>query len=210
MHETPASKTHPEAGGVSSPYSDPTLAELMQRIARQDEAAFGELYEATVGRLYTLARAIIRNTADAEEIVIDTYTQIWQTAGRYDGNRGTVMGWIVTICRSRALDLLRHQQMRQRNSSADVVSDDLGGADCGPEALLEQLQQNSRVYQALAAVTPIQRQVLARAFFRGLSHQEIAEATSLPLGTVKSHIRRALAVLRLELHEESDHAPTPY
>jgi RNA polymerase sigma-70 factor, ECF subfamily len=209
VHETSASKIAGEAGADTSALSDATLADLVRRTAHQDEAAFGELYEATVGRLYALARAIIRNGADAEEIVIDTYTQIWQTAQRYDGTRGAVMGWMATICRSRALDLLRHKRMRQQNSCAEPESNDLNDAtDCGPEELLQQLQQNSIVRQALAALTPAQNRVLALAFFQGLSHQEIAELTSLPLGTVKSHIRRALVALRLELDKESDHVAT--
>lgn len=217
MHEIPASKTAREASADASASSEPTLAGLVRRIAQQDEAALGALYEATVERLFALARAIIRNVADAEEIVIDTYTQIWQTAGKYDPTRGTVMGWVITICRSRALDRLRHQRMRERNSCVELESNNLDGApNCGPEALLEQLEQNSAVYQALTSLTIVQRQVLALAFFQGLSHQEITELTGLPLGTVKSHIRRALAALRTELYvseealaqTESGDAPT--
>ncbi|MBV8806627.1 MAG: sigma-70 family RNA polymerase sigma factor [Sinobacteraceae bacterium] len=207
VHETSASKTARDADADTLSCNDPTLVNLIRRITHQDEAAFGELYEATVGRLYALAQAIMHNAADAEEIVIDTYTQIWQTAARYDVTRGAVMGWMITICRSRALDLMRHKRMRERNSCGEIESGDLERAtDCGPEDLLDKLQQNSAVHRALRELTLVQRQVLALAFFRGLSHQEIADRTSLPLGTVKSHIRRALAALRVELYKGTTHA----
>jgi RNA polymerase sigma-70 factor (ECF subfamily) len=93
------------------------LAELAARVGRQDEAALGELYDATVAKLFGLARAILRNPADAEEVVCDTYTQVWQTARLYDASRGSIMGWLVTICRSRALDLLRQRRVRERTAS---------------------------------------------------------------------------------------------
>ncbi|MGK3822435.1 sigma factor, partial [Enterococcus faecium] len=75
------------------------MSELLRRIASQDETALSELYDATVSRLFSLARAILRNPADAEEVVVDTFTQIWQTAARFDASRGSVMGWAMTICR---------------------------------------------------------------------------------------------------------------
>lgn len=201
--ETAAAKITRAAHADSSAPSQQTLAELARLIALQNEAALGELYEATVGRVFALARAILKNAADAEEIVIDTYTQVWQAAGTYDSTRGSVMGWLVTICRSRALDLLRRQQVRLRNSGAELESnrfDEL--LDSGPQDLLQAMQQNTAVHRALATLTPIRRRVLALAFFQGLSHQEIAEMTGLPVGTVKSHVRRALAALRLELSKE--------
>ncbi len=198
-----------EFGEVGTQVTDPVeqrLSKLAIRIAQGDQPALGELYDCTVGQLFSLARAIVRNEADAEEIVVDTYTQVWQSAATYDLRRGTVRSWLVTICRSRALDRLRQQRRQELPgvSAAEGVSD--GALEPGPEALLEMVQENSAVHQALKALTPLRRQLLALAFFQGLSHSEIAGVSGLPVGTVKSHIRRALAALRSELSKEAQDA----
>jgi RNA polymerase sigma-70 factor (ECF subfamily) len=182
------------------------LAELIARAGRRDEAALGELYDATVAKLFGLARAILRNPADAEEVVCDTYTQVWQTAGLYDASRGTIMGWLVMICRSRALDLLRQRKVRERTAStAEQLHTELPYAEPGPEDIIESVQQNTAVHRALATLPAVRRRAIALAFFQGLSHEEIAQVMGLPIGTVKSHIRRALGALEAELTKESDH-----
>jgi RNA polymerase sigma-70 factor (ECF subfamily) len=185
--------------------AEPQLAALTARVGRQDEAALGELYDATVAKLFGLARAILRNPADAEEVVCDTYTQVWQTAGLYDASRGTIMGWLVTICRSRALDLLRRRRVRERTAGAAVEGTVLPWAEPGPEDIIESVQQNTAVHRALATLPAVRRWAVALAFFRGLSHEEVAHVMGLPIGTVKSHIRRALGALEAELTKESDH-----
>jgi RNA polymerase sigma-70 factor, ECF subfamily len=182
------------------------LAELTARVGRQDQAAMGELYDATVAKLFSLARAILRNPADTEEVVCDTYTQVWQTAGLYDASRGTIMGWLVTICHSRALDLLRQRRVRERTAStAEELRTELPWAEPGPEDIIESVQQNTAVHRALSILPAIRRRAVALAFFQGLSHEEIAQVMGLPIGTVKSHIRRALGALETELSKESDH-----
>jgi RNA polymerase sigma-70 factor (ECF subfamily) len=183
------------------------LIALIERIAAGHNDALSELYELTVAKLYALARLILRNTADAEEVVCDTFAQVWQSASRYESARGSVMGWMLTICRSRALDLLRQRRARSR-----ITSDDDGKAieaqadDAAPDTLLLALQQGSSVRQAMESLSPIRRKLVSLAFLQGLSHQEIVEQTGLPIGTVKSHIRRALTVLRKELKIWDDHA----
>jgi RNA polymerase sigma-70 factor (ECF subfamily) len=182
------------------------LAALTARVARQEEAALGELYDATVAKLFSLAGAILRNPADAEEVVCDTYTQVWQTAGLYDASRGTTMGWLVTICRSRALDLLRQRRVRERTAgAAEELGAELPFAEPSPDDIIESVRQNTAVHRALAALPAVRRRAVALAFFQGLSHEEIAQVMGLPIGTVKSHIRRALGALKAELTKESDH-----
>jgi RNA polymerase sigma-70 factor, ECF subfamily len=183
------------------------LAALVQRIALGQQAALTELYESTVAKLYALARLILRNPADAEEVVCDTYAQIWQAASRYESSRGSVMGWMLTICRSRALDLLRQRRARERITVDQDEPEQVleGRSDEGPDSLLLALQQGSAVRRALESLSPIRRQLVSLAFLQGLSHQEIVEQTGLPMGTVKSHIRRALTVLRKELKIWNEH-----
>jgi RNA polymerase sigma-70 factor (ECF subfamily) len=174
------------------------LALLVGQIRGGDRQALESLYEATVGKLYALASAILRQTHDAEEVVCETYAQAWETADRFDPARASVMGWLLMICRSRALDLLRKR--RTRGTNLDTVGfDQVDEQVQRPDELLSLMQTNSRVHAALGALTPERRQLVSMAFLRDLTHQEIAEATGMPLGTVKSHLRRALGQLREHL-----------
>ena len=179
-----------EAAAVGS------LATLVERIRRGQERALEELYEATVGKLYALASAILRSAEDAEEIVCETYAYAWANAARFDASRANALGWLLMLCRSRALDRVR--QRRANATALDIAAlreTDSGSSD-QPYNILDLMQRRSRVHTALSQLTPERRHLVSLAFLQGLSHQEIADATRLPLGTVKSHVRRALAQLR--------------
>lgn len=180
------------------------LTDLLAAMTRREQGALSQLYDATADKLYGLARTILGNAADAEEIVCDAYVQAWQTASSYDAQRGSVLAWLLMICRSRAVDLLRQRRSRAEALSA-ATSDVRAATEQGPEDLLRQIQEGTAVHRALAELTPLRRQLVALAFFRGMSHQEIAQAVELPVGTVKSHLRRSLQNLRaiLELEEPS-------
>ena len=171
------------------------LALLVGNMRRGDRLALESLYDATVGKLYALASAMLRHAEDAEEVVCETYTQAWETAANFDPARASVMGWLLMMCRSRALDLLRKR--RARGETHDIAGfEQVGEAMQQPEELLSLMQRSSRVHAALSDLTPERRQLVSLAFLRDLTHPEIAEITGLPLGTVKSHLRRALAQLR--------------
>jgi RNA polymerase sigma-70 factor (ECF subfamily) len=176
------------------------LTPLIRRIAGGERDALGELYDLTVSRLFALARLIVRNPADAEEVVCDVYTQVWQCAARYEGDRGEVMGWLLVMCRSRALDLSRRNRLRARIASLELPqSDEEDLEQARLEDILDLMKQGTAVHRALRKLTPLRRKLIALAFFRGLSHVEIARTCELPVGTVKSHIRRALTAMRAEL-----------
>lgn len=182
-----------EAAGVH------TLAPLVERMRSGQERALEELYEATVGNLYALASAILRSAEDTEEIVCETYAYAWANAARFDASRANVLGWLLMLCRSRALDRLR-QRRANANALELVASRQVDGSAVDqPYDILSLMQQRSSVHRALAQLTPERRRLVSLAFLHGLSHQEIADATRLPLGTVKSHVRRALAQLRAAL-----------
>jgi len=173
-----------------------SLEVLVERIRGGQERALEELYEATVGKLYALASAILRSAEDSEEIVCETYAYAWANAARFDASRANALGWLLMLCRSRALDRLR--QRRVNATALDLVAlrePDSGSAD-QPYDILCLMQRRSRIHTALSQLTPERRHLVTLAFLQGLSHQEIAEATRLPLGTVKSHVRRALVQLR--------------
>jgi RNA polymerase sigma-70 factor (ECF subfamily) len=174
---------------------DARLRSLVAATAEGDQEAFGELYDATAGRSYAIALRITRRVEDAEEVVCDVYHQVWRQAARFDAARGSVLGWLATIARSRALDRLR------RRDPAEVRTDPLEDArhafDPGedPESLVSGVQEGTRLHGALRELSDVQQRLLGLAYFQGLSHSEIAAHTSLPLGTVKTHIRRALQAL---------------
>lgn len=176
------------------------LASLPGLMAEGDEAALNRLYGLTVDRLYGLARLITGNDADAEEVVCDSYLQAWRQAAQFDAGRGGVFAWLAVIVRSRAQDLRRrrHPQRTIDGEHAHLI-DALPDPDRGPEGWHAADQARTVLQRALSELTPVQRQLIALAFYRGLSHQELAERLALPLGTVKSHLRRGLASLKARI-----------
>jgi RNA polymerase sigma factor (sigma-70 family) len=174
------------------------LATLVAGMRDGNERALEQLYDATVGRLYAIAFAILRNAEDTEEVVCETYAYAWANAGRYDVARGNALGWLLMLCRSRAIDTLRHR----RALATEVVAAELEkqqGEHDQPEDVLQLMQERSNIYAALSALSPERRRLVSLAFLQGLSHQQIAQVTGLPLGTIKSHLRRSLAQLRTVL-----------
>jgi len=182
----------------------------LARIVRQDEAALNDLYRACIGRVYGLALRIVRIPALAEEVAEDCFWQVWRQAPRFEARRGTALGWILTIARSRALDTLRAQRHVMDNTVSVEMLNEGERAQCemgemgqigagGADALLQAVQTNQHLHRALEQIDSVPRQLVALAFFKGLSHEEIASHTGMPLGTVKTHIRRAMAALRTAL-----------
>ena len=178
--------------------TSPDLAQLIGKMARGNERALEGLYDATVGKLYALALAILRSAEDAEEVVCMTYAYAWANASQYDDSRGNVLGWLLMLCRSRALDRLR-QRHANIVAAGSRELESIAAEDNQPEDLLLLLQQRSRVSAALSALSAERRRLISLAFLQDLSHQQIAQATGMALGTVKSHLRRALAQLREQL-----------
>jgi RNA polymerase sigma-70 factor (ECF subfamily) len=187
----------------AQPLAPPTerLEDLVHAMARGESAAFSRLYQQTVAQVFAIARCLLRSKQDAEEIVCDVYTFAWQRAHAYDLTRGSVMAWLSVMTRNRAVDRLR--QRRATVSLDDEKHEDLHkslAADTlGPEQILAQFQSGSAVHRALSTLSTQRRQLIGLAFFQGLTHEEIAAVVGMPLGTVKSHVRRSLAVLQGEL-----------
>ena len=198
-HATATSRqTRSETAANVLPTVDDEAAfrECLTGIAKHEQSALAHFYDLTVNRVYAVALRIVRRIDLAEEVVSDVYLQVWRDAHRYDTERGRVLGWLVIIARSRALDLLRRQdEAFSHPEPYDLVAEPESNQQ-GPEDLLAAAQTGGAVHAALSHLSPLQRQLLSQAFFRGLSHQEIAEQCRMPLGTVKTHIRRALREMR--------------
>jgi len=198
------SSSRPPAGddaGVTGELRGVDLLPLVAAIAQGDTAALTSLYDATVDKVVAVARAVLRNVEDAEEVTCDVYTQAWQVAQNFDATRGNVLGWLLTIARNRSIDMLRQRQCRERSFVAEERSEEIPEERVfrNPEDLLALFQSGSAVHTMLSALAPLPRKLIGMAFFHDLSHAQIAAETGLPVGTVKSHIRRALLALRESL-----------
>ena len=172
--------------------------ELVRRMAAGDESALGTLYDRYAPVLHSVARRIVGDDDDAEEVLEETFWQAWRQAGRYEESRGGLSTWLVMIARSRALDRVRARR-RFREERWDELPGgpaDSAGDDASPLDSAEMDEVRRMVGRAVATLPPEQRQTVELAYFRGLSQSEIAEATGQPLGTVKTRARLALQKLR--------------
>lgn len=177
--------------------TEDTLGELILRVAGGDDAALGALYDQSIGKVYALAFAITRVHEEAEEVACDVYTQVWARACDFSTGRGSGMAWLMTICRSRSLDKIRRKKSRIGDGVLDPADpDETASSLPGPDMTLYRLQQNAEITQALDALTQPQRDAVMLTYFRGSTQGDIAAALDLPLGTVKSHLRRALQSLQ--------------
>lgn len=187
-------------------------APLVQRIVYQDEAAMAELYRAISGRVWRLALRLTQHAPTAEEVVEDVFWQVWRQAPRFDPARGAVLAWVLLITRSRSLDALRAARRNPLHAAESWADDDAAqpeSAESADDALsiCDGVQRAAQVQAALGALDPLRRQLVSLAFLRGCTQAEIAEQTGLPLGTVKSHLKRALAAMKAMLEAATAQAP---
>jgi RNA polymerase sigma-70 factor (ECF subfamily) len=182
--------------GLPGAVTEQQLAHWIAAVVEHDERALAALYDATFARVFGLVRRIVRNTATASEVVEDAYFQVWRQAVRFDASRGKALTWVLSIAHSRAIDALRREARFQHESLDDALEAGAEGHTPPADELLELARHQSDLQQALTLLGAQPRQLVSLAFFRGLSHEEIAQQTQLPLGTVKSQLRRALQALR--------------
>ena len=183
--------------GVDTPAGadlDARCAQWIARMAEGDEHALGELYDATLGKVYGVAMRVVGDAALAEDVVAEAYHDVWRNAGRFDSKLGRPITWLLSICRNRALDEYRRRAADTRKIESAAQRGVAESVDT-PEDLLTSVEERHVVHGLLAAISADDRQLLAMAFFKGLSHQQIADHTDMPLGTVKTRLRRALKKL---------------
>ena len=194
----------PKPGGPA--LDDAQLAAWIEAIVDHDERALLALYEATLSRVYGLVLRLVRRPQLAEEVAEEVFFQVWRQAPRFDAGRGRPLTWLLGMARSRAIDAIRREARFQHEElDEETVPLATPTAESGDE-LLAVAQGHAELHRALLLLKPQPRQLVALAFFNGLSHEEIASQTSLPLGTVKSQIRRALITLRESLGDTGAHA----
>ena len=164
----------------------------------RDETSLAELYDCTLEKVYGLALKITRRHDLAEEVVEDTYMQAWQEIAKFDCARGPVMAWLMMICRSRAIDALRRLDEAELHAEPELMRSGADLANNSPLDLLLLLERESDIHTAMHNLNALQRQLIALAFFKGYTHEEIALQMHMPLGSVKSNIKRAQNKLKEE------------
>ena len=180
-------------------------AHLLTKIAEGDRSAFSDLYDRYSRIVYAIAWKSLHSVEDCEEVVLDVFAQVWRIADRFDVNKGCVEQWIFTLARSRILDRLRKLQRLKKVDDAIALEKEI---ECSPLSvdLIEAVEIGERRQQVLAALSqipPAQRQVIDLAYYQGLTHTEIAAATGLSLGTVKTRLRLGLSKLKVAFESES-------
>ena len=175
---------------------------LVARMAEQDQEALSALFDRYRGVVFSLALRILKERAEAEEVLTEVFFQAWSGAVGFDALRGTVAAWLVTLCRSWAIDRLRAKGRRDSGlgliaqQQSKAVSPAVGRES---EAAAEIQMRRTRIQAALDTLTPEQRGALELAYYGGLSHSEIAAKLGEPLGTIKTRIRQGLLMLRESL-----------
>jgi RNA polymerase sigma-70 factor (ECF subfamily) len=187
---------------------------LVRRVAGGDEAAFMTLYDRHATLLFGASFRFLRDRDAAAEVVQETFLAAWQRASQFDAARGTISGWLLGIARNRALDRLRAEGRRPRSVGsggfdsssleAGIARDGVAPEADEPEATAGRRWLRALLRTSLAGMRTEEREVLVLAYDRDLSQAEIADRLGLPIGTVKSRTRRALARLRAVLADVPD------
>jgi RNA polymerase sigma-70 factor, ECF subfamily len=179
---------------VKADHSNLRVAQaILKRIAEGDQDAVQDCLKAYGGLVWSLARRMLRNTDEAEDAVQEIFVDVWKNAARFDPAQASETTFVAMIARRRLIDKIRFSQRRLApDSLEDILAEPAGSS--GKEMQL--LVEGQEAFKALEELRPEQRQVLQLSIIHGLSHQEIAEATGMPLGTVKTHARRGLLQAR--------------
>ncbi len=168
-------------------------------VANKDAAAFRSLYEASSPKLFGFALRILNKRELAEEVLQESFVSIWNNAGSYQSSLAAPMTWMTTIVRNRAFDLLRrldHDVEIDADNFDMEVMNALEAGDPTPIEALELSQDAKALARCFARLEGLHRQAMAMAFYHDLSHSEVAAQMKLPMGTVKTWIRRGLDQLR--------------
>jgi len=189
----------PDNPRMSAPSPDAELMALIDRVGHRDEAALRQLYDRTSPKLFGLAMRVVRQREWAEDVLQEAFMTIWRAAGDYRGSLSPPMAWMGLIVRSRALDLLRRRTADRAQLTQEfdeVMADTFESDAANPMDTADASEQAWALHQCLSQLEGRQREVVSLAYLRDLSHGELAEQLKLPLGTVKTWIRRGIEKLR--------------
>jgi len=169
------------------------LSALLRATSAGDPQAFEDLYGRTSAKLYGICLRLLGNEAEAQDVLQETYVRVWQKAANFDDSKARPITWLSVVARNKAID-----RLRRRSIGTDGVSAADGVADDGPSAIevIEREQESMRLASCLEELEENSRSVIRAAFLDGATYPELAEKRGVPLGTMKSWIRRGLIRLR--------------
>jgi len=185
---------HPEEPGA--PASTPQ--DLLERVAAGGQAAFSELYDQFAPRVFGLVKRLLRDHSQSEEVTQEVFLEIWQTATRFDAEKGAAVSWILTMAHRRSVDRVRSSQSSRDRDVRIGIRDHHPDYDHVSETIEIRLE-HERVEKAMCRLTELQRQAVSLAYYGGYSHSEVATMLSLPIGTVKTRLRDGMIRLRDEM-----------
>lgn len=171
------------------------VGELLLRVARGDDGAFEQLYDAISPTVWGLVRSVVRDHAQSEEVTQEVLVEVWRIAARFDPARGSAMAWVSTLAHRRAVD-------RVRSAVASARREQTAADRSVPRPYDEVAEQAGSRFEAqrlrrcIGNLTQLQRESVLLAFYRGYTYPEVATVLELPLGTVKTRIRDAMIRLR--------------
>jgi RNA polymerase sigma-70 factor (ECF subfamily) len=172
---------------------DRALDALLAHVARGDERAFDAVYQQTAGQVLGIARRVVRDPAQSEEVMQEVLLDVWRTAARFDPELGSATAWVMTLAHRRAVDRVRSEQKSAqrelRFASAEIAYDEVTEA---AEANFDR----ERVRRCLTSLTDLQRESVTLAYYGGYTYREVAELLGIAVGTVKTRMRDGLIRLR--------------
>ncbi|WP_444962014.1 ECF RNA polymerase sigma factor SigK [Nocardiopsis sp. M1B1] len=184
-----------EPGLPDEAEGDP-LARLLQQTATGDLAAFEGVYRELSGRVFGIARRVVLDEAQAEEVCQEVFLEVWRTCSRYDRSRGSVAAWVLTIAHRRAVDRVRSEQAA---SSRLAAAGRLESGATSPDAVPDQVEhrlERERVRRCLHGLTEAQREAVRLTYYTGYTQRQAADLLEVPLTTVKGRLRDGLIRLR--------------
>ena len=179
-----------------------TMNALLLRVASGDQRAFGDLYDLIAPRMLGLVRHVLRDHAQSEEVVQEVLLEVWQTAPRFDPNKGKAVTWMLTMAHRRAIDRVRSAQSSRVRDTRIGIRDLVRDYDSVAESVEIRIEHD-RVEKALGRLTELQKQAVELAYYGGYSHREVSDLLGVPMGTVKTRLRDGMTRLREELGVES-------
>jgi RNA polymerase sigma-70 factor, ECF subfamily len=192
------------SGILSQPIQPDSDESLIHRIVEGQSSALGELYDRYGRLVYSLAYHVVGDSAIAEEIAQEVFLQVWNKAATYQAEQGKVVSWLTSIARHKAIDSLRRKGARPEGHQVGFETEDEWDLvdPAGVEEQVETTQRGQAIRRAIARLPAEQQKALSLAYFKGMTHQEVADLIGEPLGTVKTRIRLALLKLRQLLESE--------
>ncbi|MFJ7198376.1 MULTISPECIES: sigma-70 family RNA polymerase sigma factor [unclassified Streptomyces] len=178
-----------------APSAGPDLQELLARVAGGDQEAFATVYETVSGPVLGLVRSVLRDRAQSEEVAQEVLVEVWRSAPRFRASRGSAMNWVLTVAHRRAVDRVRSAEASAAREHRAALLDRTPAFDQVTEEVETRLERE-QVRGCVRTLSEVQRQSVTLAYYQGLTHREVSELLSVPLGTVKTRLRDGLIRLR--------------